>query len=305
MRVLFCGTPKIAIPSLRAAADGGRAIVGVMTQPDRPQGRGLHARPSPVKEDALAQGLRVLEPERPRDARALLEALRPDVIVVVAYGHIFRRWLLELAPLGCVNVHFSLLPRHRGPAPVAWAIVLGDAETGVTTMRLDEGVDTGPVYLHERVAVTGDDTQETLGARLADAGAVLLARTLDGLAAGSVVAAPQPAEGATHARLLVAEDGRVDWTKDARAIDRQVRGLDPWPGAFTTWRGKRLRLHAVRPREGALEPGRIVVERAQVLVGTGEGALELVTVQPEGKPSMGGDAWARGARPREREALGT
>ena len=305
MRVLFCGTPKIAVPSLLAAAAGGREIVAVMTQPDRPAGRGLHARPSPVKEAAAASGLPVLEPDRPRDARARIEELRPDVIVVVAYGHIFRRWLLELPPFGCVNVHFSLLPRHRGPAPVAWAIVLGDAETGVTTMRLDEGVDTGPVYLRERVAIGGDDTQETLGARLADAGAALLARTLDGLAARSVVAVPQPAEGATHARLLVTEDGRVDWTKGAQAIDRQVRGLSPWPGAFTTWRGKRLRLHAVRPRGGALEPGRIVVEGREVIVGTGEGALELVTVQPEGKPSMGGDAWARGARPGEREALGT
>lgn len=304
MRVVFCGTPRIAIPSLQASASGGREVVAVLTQPDRRAGRGLHTKPSPVKEAALRAGLRVLDPEKPREVRTLLEELRPDAIVVVAYGHIFRPWLLGLPPLGCVNLHFSLLPRHRGPAPLAWAILAGDAETGVTTMRMDEGVDTGPIFLQQRVPIRADDTQESLGARLADVGAPLLARTLEGLETGSVVATPQPDAGATHARLLAAEDGRIDWTRTATETDRHVRGLAPWPGAFTTWRGKRLGIHTVVVREGELAPGRLRVERARVLVGSGAGTIELAMVQQEGKPAMEGGAWARGARPADGEALG-
>ena len=304
MRVVFCGTPTIAIPSLRATASGGRELLAVLTQPDRRAGRGLHSKPSPVKTSSLEMGLRVLDPERPRDVRALLEELRPDAIVVVAYGHIFRPWLLALPRLGCVNLHFSLLPRHRGPAPVAWAILEGDATSGVTTMRMDEGVDTGPIFLQESVAIRADDTQESLGARLADVGAALLARTLDGIAAGTITAAPQAADGVTHARLLAAEDGRIDWTRPAVEIDRQVRGLAPWPGAFTTWRGKRLAVHGVTVQEVSLAPGRLGVDRSRVLVGTGAGAVELVCVQPEGKPKVEGSAWARGARLTDDAALG-
>ena len=304
VRLVFCGTPRIAVPALHAVAGGGREVLAVLTQPDRPAGRGLKARPSPVKEAALAAGLRVLDPAKPKHVRPVLEELRPDAIVVVAYGHIFRPWLLALPPLGCVNLHFSLLPRHRGAAPVAWAIVEGDAVTGVTTMRMDEGVDTGPVFLQEGVTIRPDDTQETLGTRLADAGAPLLARTLDGLADGSLVATPQSPRGATHARMLVAEDGRIDWSRPATEIERRVRGLAPWPGTFTTWRGRILKVRAVAVQAGTMAPGSLRVERGAVLAGTGEGLVELRTVQPEGKPSMEGEAWARGARPTAGEALG-
>jgi methionyl-tRNA formyltransferase len=304
VRIVFCGTPEVAVPSLRAAGDGGRDVVLVLTQPDRPAGRGLRPRPSPVKEAALGLGLRVLDPPKPRDVRAELEAARPDAIVVVAYGHIFRTWLLALPRLGCINVHFSLLPRHRGPAPLAWAILEGDAETGVTIMRMDDGVDTGPVFLREREAIRGDDTQATLGARLAELGARLLSRTLGGLADGSARAAPQPAQGASHARMLVAEDGRLDWTRPAEEIERRVRGLAPWPGTFTTWRGRLLKIRAAAVRAGASRPGAVRLEGGAVLVGTGEGEVELRTVQPEGKPSMDAAAWARGARPDPGEVLG-
>jgi len=304
VRVVFAGTPALALPALRATAEGGRELLAVLTQPDRPAGRGLRLRPSPVKEVALLAGVRVLDPPRPKDVRATLEALRPDVIVVVAYGHILRPWLLALPPLGCVNLHFSLLPRHRGPAPVAWAILEGDAQTGVSTMRLDEGVDTGPVFLREAVAIRDDDTQDSLGARLADVGARLLGRTLEGLARGDLAPTPQPRDGATHARRLEAADGRLDWSRSAREIDRRVRGLTPWPGTFTTWRDRTLKIHAVAVREGSAAPGAVRREGGAVLVGTGEGLLELRRVQPEGKAVLEAIAWARGARPATGEVLG-
>lgn len=303
MRVVFCGTPGIAVPSLRrtvAAAD----VLAVLTQPDRPAGRGLAARPSPVKTAAQGLSLRVLDPQRPKDVRAELEALRPDAMVVVAYGHIFRPWLLALPPRGCVNVHFSLLPRHRGAAPVAWAVLEGDAESGVTTMRMDAGVDTGPVFLQERVRLAADETAATLAARLAEAGADLLARTLRGLEDGSLEPVPQPEHGATHARMLSAEDGRLDWSRPAAELERRVRGLTPWPGTFTTFRGRLLKVRAAGIAPGTDAPGRLRVEAGRVRVGTGEGRLELAVVQPEGKPAMDAGAWARGARLDAAETLG-
>ncbi len=304
MRVVFCGTPEIAVPSLRATVAAAE-VPAVLTQPDRPAGRGLKPRPSPVKAAAEALGLRVLDPPKPKHVRAELEAMRPDAIVVVAYGHIFRPWLLALPPLGCVNVHFSLLPRHRGAAPVAWAILEGDAESGVSTMRLDAGVDTGPVYLQERVPLAADETQATLAARLAEAGAALLARTLRGIADGTLPASPQPDEGATHARMLTAEDGRLDWSRPAEELERRVRGLAPWPGTFTTFRGKVLKVRAARVAGGAGAPGSVREEDGTLRVGTGHGWLELVTVQPEGKPAMEATAWARGARLAPGEMLGS
>lgn len=303
MRVVFCGTPAVALPSLAAVASDCE-VLAVLTQPDRPAGRGLAPRPSPVKEGALARGLRVLDPPRPKDVRGTLEDLRPDAIIVVAYGHIFRPWLLSLPAYGCVNVHFSLLPRHRGAAPVAWAILEGDAETGVSIMRLDPGVDTGPVWSAERMPVRPDDTQSSLGARLAEAGAALLARTLPRIAAGEAPV-PQPGQGATHARMLEPEDGRVDWTRPAAEIERRVRGLTPWPGAFTTWRGRLLKIRGAAVEVGSLPPGRLALDRGRVLAGTGAGVLVLATVQPDGKPAMSGEAWARGARPAPGATLGS
>jgi methionyl-tRNA formyltransferase len=305
MRIVFCGTPESALPSLRALAGASRReIVAVLTQPDRPQGRGRHAEPAPVRRLAEELGFPVLAPEKPKHVRSELEALHPDVVVVVAYGHILRPWFLELPPLGCINVHFSILPRHRGVAPVAWAILAGDRETGVSTMRLDEGVDTGPVYLTERIPVGEDDTTGTLTQRLAGRGAELLLRTLDGIEAGTLSPAPQDDALATYARKLEKDDGRIDWTRPAEEIARRVRGLSPWPGTFTGWRGRVLKVHRARPLPGELAPGALQRVGGRVVAGTGSGVLELVEVQPEGKSRMEGEAWWRGARPANGEKLG-
>lgn len=303
MRIVFCGTPDSAVPSLRVLAAGGDEVVAVLTQPDRPAGRGRRPAPSPVRRAAEELGLPVLTPDKPKHVRAELEAMRPDVIAVVAYGHIFRRWILELPPLGCVNVHFSLLPRHRGVAPVAWAILSGDRETGVATMRMDRGVDTGPVYLTERTVIGDDDTTGTLTERLAEMGAPLLARTLAELAAGRLEAVPQDESRATYARRLEKEDGRIDWTRPAVEIERRIRGLSPWPGAFAGWRDGTLKVHRARVRPGEAAPGALRIRDGRPEVGTGEGVLELVEVQPEGRGRMEGEAWLRGARPRDGEAF--
>jgi methionyl-tRNA formyltransferase len=308
MRIVFAGTPDIAIPSLEAIADrDGWEIPLVLSQPDRPAGRGRKLGASPLKEAALARGLRVLTPEKPKEVRAELEELRPDVIAVVAYGHIFRRWLLELPRFGCVNLHFSLLPRHRGVAPVQWAILEGDELAGVTVMRMDRGVDTGDVFRRVATPLGATETAGDLLHRLAALGAPALAETLSELEAGRAVATPQEENGATYARKLEKDDGRVDWNAPAAAIDRQVRGLSPWPGAFTSWRGARLKIHAAAPGAEAapvLVPGVLAVTDGRLWCGTGDGALELKRVQPEGKAPMEGEAWARGARPGDGERLG-
>jgi methionyl-tRNA formyltransferase len=306
VRVVFCGTPESAVPSLRAVAARRPAwnVLAVMTQPDRPAGRGRQPQPSPVRRAAEELGLRVLTPEKPKHARAELEELAPDVIAVVAYGHIFRRWLLELPRLGCINVHFSLLPRHRGVAPVTWAILEGDAETGVTTMRMDRGVDTGAALLTERTAIRPDDTTASLTDRLAELGAPLLVRTLEGVAAGTVPDAPQPDKGATYAPALSKQDGLIDWSRPADELERRVRALSPWPGTFTGWRGRRFKVHSVRVAPGAaLDPGGVRVVDGRPVAGTGSDALELLTVQPEGKPAMEGEAWVRGSRPEPGETF--
>jgi methionyl-tRNA formyltransferase len=258
-----------------------------------------------VRRAAEELALPVLAPEKPKLVRAELEALRPDAVVVVAYGHILRPWFLDLPRLGCVNLHFSILPRHRGVAPVAWAILSGDRETGVSTMRLDAGVDTGPVYLTERTAIGGDDTTGTLTERLAAIGAPLLVRTLEGIAAGTLAPSAQDETAATYARKLTKEDGRIDWSRPAEELARTVRGLSPWPGAFTGWRGGVLKIHRARAAAGAMEPGALRLVHGRVTAGTSRGVLELVELQPEGKARMEAEAWWRGARPETGETLGT
>lgn len=308
MRLVFCGTPAHAVPSLALLASKRPEweIALVLTQPDAPRGRGRHVEPSPVKAAAERLSLPIETPAKlvAADVRARLEALRPDVIAVVAYGKIFRPWLLELPRLGCVNVHFSLLPRWRGVAPVAWSILAGDARTGVSTMRMDVGVDTGPLLLDRIVPIGPSDTCGALTERLGEVGAPLLVETIERLVAGTLAPRAQDDAGATIARALTKEDGRLDWTRSAVELARRVRALDPWPGTFTTFRGEPLKILCATSREGAARPGELVLGGEFPACGTGAGLLLLEEVQAAGKKRVDGASWLRGLRPAEGEVFG-
>jgi len=299
-RIVFMGTPEFAVPALDALADAHQ-VVGVITQPDRPAGRGRRLAPSPVKQVALERGLSLSQPHslRTPEAVAQLSAWKPDVIVVAAFGQILPQDVLGLPPHGCLNVHGSLLPHWRGAAPVAAAILAGDEVTGVTIMQMDAGLDTGPVLAQREETILPDDTQATLEKRLAYLGAELLVETLSAYLAGNLLPRPQPEEGATYAGQLRKEDGLLDWSRPAVELDRQVRAFTPWPGAFTTWRGQRLKVLRVVPLpewHGDAPPGTVIVLADGVVVATGEGALRLEEVQLAGKRPMDIAPFLRGQR---------
>lgn len=313
MRVVLAGTPAPAVPALRALLASSHEVVGVLTRPDARAGRGRRAVVSPVKELALEAGLPVLAPARPGDDDALrdLAALAPDCVPVVAYGALVPRPALDVPRHGWVNLHFSLLPRWRGAAPVQHALVAGDARTGATVFRLEEGLDTGPVLGTLEEEVGPRDTSGDLLGRLATSGARLLVEVLDALEAGTATAVAQPADGVTTAPKLRPDDARVRWEDGADAVDRRVRGCTPAPGAWTTWRGERLRLGPVEPvaaGDGPADrtsvPGEPTVTRGGVLVGTGDGVVRLGWVQPAGRRAVDAADWARGARPAPGEVLG-
>ncbi|MBX3275252.1 MAG: methionyl-tRNA formyltransferase [Sandaracinaceae bacterium] len=296
MRAIFFGTPELAVPSLDALASVAEVAL-VVCQPDRPAGRGLALRAPPVKERALALGLRVEQPTKLKDPAlaSALRALEADVALVVAYGRILPRAVLEAPRRGCVNVHASLLPRWRGAGPIQWAIVSGDAETGVCLMQMDEGLDTGPVIACERTAIDPDETAGALGARLSRLGAALVARELGPYVAGEREPVPQDPARATIAPLLEKEDGRVDWSAPARAVHDRVRGLSPWPGAFTTLSGARLMVHRTRPTDGAGAPGEVLrAEGDALVVACGEGAVALCELQLAGKRRLDARAFLSG-----------
>jgi methionyl-tRNA formyltransferase len=301
LKVVFAGTPAPALPSLRALLASRHDVVAVVTRPDAPAGRGRHARRSPVAELAAEAGLEVLTPARPREREFLdrLSAIGPDCCPVVAYGALVPRVALDIPRHGWVNLHFSLLPAWRGAAPVQAAVLHGDEVTGATTFRLEEGLDTGPVYGVVTEPVRPRDTAGDLLDRLSVSGAGLLVATLDGIEDGTLVPRPQPAEGVSSAPKLTAEDARIDWTAPALRVDRLVRACTPAPGAWTEYRGDRLKLGPVLPAPAApaLGPGELAVERRRVLVGTGTVPVELGDVQAPGKRAMGAVEWARGSRP--------
>ena len=307
-RVVFMGTPQFAVPALEALCQH-HEVAGVVTQPDRPAGRGRRLVPSPVKGVALARGLPVYQPTSLRPAEALdqLADWQPDVIVVAAFGQILLKPVLELAPHGCLNVHASLLPRYRGAAPIAAAILAGDDTTGITIMRLDEGLDTGPLLAQADLAIAPEDTTASLGEKLAVLGAELLIGTLPGWIGGEIQAQPQDDALASYCQRLSKADGELNWTQTAQHLDRQVRAFSPWPGAYTTWQGQRLKVLRTRPRPewlGEAGPGEVVELPDGVGVVTGQGLLELLEVQLAGKKPMAAGPFIRGQRLIVGEVLG-
>jgi methionyl-tRNA formyltransferase len=303
MRLIFAGTPDVAAVCLEALLASPRhEVVGVLTRPDAPSGRGRVTTRSPVGALADAHGLPVMSPARLRDPGALdqLRELEPDCCPVVAYGALIPRDALGIPPFGWVNLHFSLLPAWRGAAPVQRALLAGDDVTGATTFLIEEGMDTGPVLGVMTEGVRPSDTSGDLLARLAHGGTQLLMATLDGLESGTLVPAPQPVDGISLAPKLSVQDARVDWDAASLRIDRLIRACTPDPGAWTTWRGERLKLGPARisglPAGEVLAPGRIQVSKDGVLVGTATSPVRLGDVQPPGKRMMPALDWARGAR---------
>ena len=309
MRLVFAGTPEVALPSLEALIASTHEVVGVITRPDAPAGRGRSLIPSPVRVRAQEHGIPVLTPRTPRDPsfQQELAALAPDCCPVVAYGALVPRSVLDIPRHGWVNLHFSLLPAWRGAAPVQHAIRSGDEVTGATTFLLEEGLDTGPVYGVMTETIRPTDTSGDLLGRLALAGAGLLVATLDGIEAGTLVAKTQPGEGISLAPKVSVDDARVDWTLPALAVDRLVRSCTPAPGAWTTFRGERLKLAPFGPAGdgvGPLAPGELLVTKAAVYAGTATSPVRLGLVRAHGKKEMPAPDWARGVRIDTGERLG-
>jgi methionyl-tRNA formyltransferase len=290
MDLIFCGTPQFAVPTLTKLLAEGFSIQLVVTNPDEPAGRGYETKAPPLKQAAEAAGLKVFQPQKLKDpaTRDYLAQFHPDAMVVVAYGHILPPWILELPRLGCLNLHASLLPKYRGAAPIQWAIIRGERTTGITTMKVDAGLDTGDILLQRETEIRDDDTTETLSERLSAMGAELMVETLRGLAAGKIQSHPQDSQAATLAPILKKEDGRIDWSQTAEVVARRVRGLRPWPGAHTTFRGTQLRFWVASPAVGTSpgdlpEGAPIVVEGKLMVACGGRTLLELKELQLAGR----------------------
>ena len=291
LRLVFCGTPEFAVPTLEALIATGHEVALVVTQPDRPVGRKQILTAPPVKQTAFAHGLEVTQPEKIKnnlDFRALLEAITPDAIIVVAYGRIIPKWMLDLPRLGCINLHGSLLPKYRGAAPIQWAIAMGDQVTGNTTMLLEEGLDTGPMLLQQQIPIRPEQTAVDLFRELSVAGAPLVVETLAGLTDGALKAQPQDHSQATLARILDREDGRMDFAAHtATELWNRWRGFQPWPGAFTTLEGKKLIVHKLQPaqtHDSLTQPGQLIIDGNRLFVACANSTLlELLELQPEGR----------------------
>ena len=296
-KVVFMGSPDFSLPTLRAL-DGEYDVVGVVTQPDRASGRGREFKPPPVKTLALELGIPVMQPEKLRHPEAIdqLRAWNPELIVVAAFGQILRKDVLELPPHGCINVHASLLPRWRGAAPINAAILHGDEETGVTIMKMDVGLDTGPMLSQRSVRLTREDMAGSVFEKLSMLGADLLIETLPDYLAGRLTPTPQPEEGVTYAPMLKKEEGQLDFNHDVHELERRVRAFNPWPGAFMDFDGALLKVHRARVETGETSAGQRLVYQNQPAVGARGGILILEEVQPAGKKSMSGKSFLAGAR---------
>lgn len=305
MKIVFCGTPKFATPTLRALVENHFDVRLVISQPDRPAGRGLSTVPTPVHQLAIDLNLPIIQPatiKNNADLRVQLEEIKPDAIIVVAYGRIIPQWMLDLPRFGNINVHASLLPKYRGAAPIQWAIAKGESTTGVTTMRLDAGLDTGDILLKREIPILHEDTHETLETKLSDVGGPLLIETLRGLEDGSIIPTRQDHSEATLAPILKKEDGKIDWTRTAVETWNRLRGFTPWPGAFTIFRGKNLSITNAQPAASGLEPlapGEMHVQGERLYAGCGENTvLEILELQPEGKKRMSARDFVNGYRPK-------
>jgi methionyl-tRNA formyltransferase len=311
LRIIFCGTPAFAVPTLRhLIAQPGFQIEGVITQPDRPRGRGHETSVSPVKTVALQAGIPVSQPEKIKSeaAYAYFRRVEPDVVVIIAYGQIISAALIEIPRLGWINLHGSLLPKYRGAAPIQWAIANGETHTGLTTMEVDAGLDTGPMLLQHEVGIGPDETAPELAARLAEAGAPLVVNTLERLARGEIEPTPQDNSQATLAPLLKKEDGRIDWSLPARDIYNRIRGFEPWPGTFTSFRGGSCRVwgRPVEVEQPIAEPGTVWWRGAEFQAACGETtALGLNFVQLEGHKRVTAREFANGARLAPGERFGS
>ena len=310
MDLVFCGTPMFAVPTLEKLVDTGFSVKLAVTQPDRASGRGMELAASPVKRAALERGLPIVQPDKIRsnaEFRALLEIIQPEAIIVVGYGRIIPQWMIDLPKLGNLNLHASLLPKYRGAGPIQWAIANGESVTGVTTMRIDAGLDTGDVLLQVEEEIRSEDTAITLSPRLAHRGAEMMISTLAGLANGTIHPQPQDSSKATLAPILKREDGLIDFSRTATEAWNRLRGFQPWPGAFTSFRGKTLHLHgaAPAPEVALVQAGYFVVEKDRLLLGFAHGStLEIMELQMEGKKRMSARDFANGYRPRSDEPLG-
>ena len=303
MNLVFCGTPEFAVPTLERLIAEKFAIDLVLTNQDEPSGRGYELKSPPVKQAALRAGLKIYQPAKLKDPATVetVSSYRPDAIVVVAYGHILPQWMIDLPPLGCINLHASLLPKYRGAAPIQWSLMRGESVTGVTSMRIDAGLDTGDILLKREVCIQDGETTESLGERLGRVGADLMVESLRGLERGNLRAQPQDHAQATLAPILKKEDGLIDWNVPALEIWNRIRGLRPWPGAYTGFRGKHLHIWAaVRPVPSepvTFGPGSLLADRGRLrVVCGGNSLLELVEVQLEGRKRLLARDFLNGAK---------
>lgn len=300
MKLVFCGTPAFAVPALKAVLAAGHEVPLVVTQPDRPSGRGMQMVEPPVKIAARESGISVVQPEKIKnnlEFRARLEAIQPDAIVVVAYGRIVPKWMLDLPHFGNINLHASLLPKYRGAAPIQWAVAMGETITGVTTMRIDEGLDTGDMLLRKEMAIGPEMTAQELFPLLAELGAPVLVETLAGLEQGTIAPQKQNDAEATQAPILTRNDGQIDFARGATEIYNRWRGFQPWPGAWTMLHGKKLTVHRMSSAAGdaSAEPGSVRVEQGRWMVACGGGsAIQIFELQLEGKKRMSAEDFLRG-----------
>ncbi|MBE7025628.1 MAG: methionyl-tRNA formyltransferase [Ruminococcaceae bacterium] len=304
MRVLYMGTPDFAATVLEGIYKAGYEIAGVISQPDKPKNRGMHMEPTAVKKCAGALGLPVYQPETLRDKAILpyLEEVQPDIIMVVAYGKLLPEYVLTFPKHGCVNMHASLLPKYRGAAPIQWSILNGEAETGVTAMYMEKGLDTGDMICKSRVEIKEDDTAETLHDTLAAMAARLAVETLESIENGTIVREKQDDALSTYAPLLTKELGKINWTKTTRQILDKIRGLFPWPGAYSYKDGQLLKIIRAKSAEGSGTPGTVLSGRGKLIIATGDGAVEILELQPAGKKKMTAQAYLAG-NPMEKGTL--